>query len=241
MGIVYDAMDTKLDRRVAVKQLRRELAAPGDLERFLREAKLAAKLRHPNIVAVLSVVEQSGEAFIVFEFVDGASLDKRLEGGGKIDLKEARPILADVCGALGCAHGQRIIHRDLKPANILIDISGRARIMDFGIAHQAKTVSKQTATAPWGTPDYMAPEQALGRVSPASDLYALGIMTYEMLTGRLPFGGTAEDKLTKIFAPPSKLGLPSAADAFFDQALEPDPARRFASAEAFLHGFERLG
>jgi tetratricopeptide (TPR) repeat protein len=241
MGIVYDAMDTKLDRRVAVKQLRRELAAPDDLDRFLREAKLAAKLKHPNIVSMLTVVDRDGEAFLVFEYVDGQTLDKRLEKTEKFSLKEARPILSDVCSALGYAHAHRIIHRDLKPSNILVDSGGRARVMDFGIAHQARTVSKETTTAPYGTPAYMAPEQAMGRVSPSSDLYALGVTSYELLTGRLPFGANADDKLNRIFASPSKFGLPPAADAFFDQALEPDPSRRFASAAEFLKRLEELG
>jgi tetratricopeptide (TPR) repeat protein len=241
MGIVYDATDTKLDRRVAIKQLRRELASSDDLDRFLREAKLAAQLKHPNIVSVLTVVERDDEAFLVFEYVDGQTLDKRLEASGPLGLKEAGLVLADVCGALGYAHDRRIIHRDLKPSNILIDTGGRARIMDFGIAHQAKTVSKATSTAPWGTPAYMAPEQGMGRVSPASDLFALGVTAYELLTGRLPYAGAAEDKLNKIYAPPSKFGLPGSADAFFDQALEPDPARRFESAVRFLESFQRLG
>jgi tetratricopeptide (TPR) repeat protein len=241
MGIVYDAMDTKLDRRVAVKQLRRELAAPDDLERFLREAKLAAKLKHPNVVSVLTVVERDGEAFLVFEYVDGQTLDKRIERSGRLELKEAKPLVSDVCGALGYAHSQRIIHRDLKPANILVDKAGRARVMDFGIAHQARTVSKETTTAPYGTPGYMAPEQAMGRVSPSSDLYALGVTAYELLTARLPFGPKADDKVNRIFLPPSRFGLSSGADAFFDRALEPDPAHRFASAAEFLDHFERIG
>ncbi len=246
MGVVYEAEDATLKRAVALKQLGRQAAGDPELkERFLKEAQTAAKLKHPNLAQIYTAVAQDDELYLVFEYVDGQPLDKLLSLNGRIPLAQAKRVVADVCRALECAHGQRIIHRDLKPANVMLEKGGSCKVMDFGIAHEARTVSEATQTAAWGTPPYMAPEQEMGRVSRESDLYALAVMAYEMLAGTRPFTGGAyllEKKLKKDFAPVTRTdpALPPAADAFFAKALEPEAEKRFRTAEEFARAFAAL-
>jgi serine/threonine protein kinase len=150
-----------------------------------------------------------------------------------------------MCAALECAHGQRIIHRDLKPSNVMVLSDGSSKVMDFGIAHQSRTGSELTQTAAWGTPPYMAPEQELGRVSAASDLYALAVMAYEMVVGQRPFAGPyfLEKKLKKEYAAPSSVdpALPAGLDGFFARALDPEPEKRWPAARQFADAFSGIG
>ncbi len=242
MGVVYDAIDDALQRRVAIKQLQRdENTTSDDLDRFLREARLVAQLKHPNLAEIYSVINE-GDLFLVFEYVDGQPLDKILRLNGRRRPDQTRRILSDIASALDYAHERKIIHRDLKPSNIMITEDGSAKIMDFGIAHQSQSASGLTKTSASGTPPYMAPEQALGSVSKAADLYALAVMAYELLTGTRPFEGPdfLEQKLRKRFIPPSQRdpNLRRDLDAFFSSALDPDPTKRPESAKDFLRRFE---
>lgn len=244
MGVVYEAFDETLQRRVAVKRLLQDFAAtPDDIERFLREARLVAQLKHPNLAQIYAVADER-EAFLVFEYVDGEPLDRALSRGARLPLAAARKTVGEIAAALGYAHGRGIIHRDLKPSNVMLAKDGCAKVMDFGIAHQARTAATQmTRTAACGTPPYMAPEQGLGSVSKASDLFALGAMTYELLTGRRPFEGPdyLEQKLQRRYEPATRLNpaLPAALDHFFAAALDPDPTKRPADAAAFMEAFGR--
>jgi tetratricopeptide (TPR) repeat protein/tRNA A-37 threonylcarbamoyl transferase component Bud32 len=236
MGVVYEATDLTLKRSVAVKQLRRDVYSSESIrERFLHEARLAAKLRHASLAQIFSVVSE-GELYLIFEFVEGESLDKVLARKGKLTLEETRALLKPVCSALDYAHEQKVIHRDLKPANIMLSRDGRPKLMDFGIAHESRTASVETRTEAWGTPPYMAPEQESGVVSRLSDLYSLGVVAYELLAGQRPFpnSGSWGDKLSGRFIAPSGHGLPPELDAVFQRALSPDPSKRFPSAAAFL-------
>lgn len=244
MGEVYDAVDKTLGRRAALKRLRGELLTdPADLERLLAEARVVASLKHPNIVAIYSVEREGDQVFLAFEFVDGDTLERILEQNGRLDRHEALRICLSAASALQYAHAHRIVHRDLKPANIMLTRSGTVKIMDFGIAHEArKSVSRLTRAAAWGTPPYMAPEQELGGVSAAVDLFALSVSYYEMLTGQLPFKGPnyLAQKREALYAPPSTLAadLSPRADAFFKTALAPEPSRRFPTAEALAAAAE---
>ena len=203
---------------------------------------MVAQLKHPHLAEIYTVINE-GDLFLVFEFVDGQSLDKVLSLNRKLPPAAARKIAADVCAALDYAHARKIIHRDLKPANIMVVKDGSAKIMDFGIAHQSKTATGLTMTQASGTPPYMAPEQGLGSVSKASDFYALAVMSFEMLIGVRPFAGPdyLDQKLRKEYPLPSDLdsSLPPGLDAFFRQALDPDPTKRPASGAAFLEAFDR--
>jgi serine/threonine-protein kinase len=241
MGVVYDAVDETLRRRVAIKQMSRDGATSDDRDRFLTEARLVASLKHPNLAEIYSVVND-GRLYLVFEFVDGQSLDKLLESRRKLPVSDARRVLADVSGALSYAHERKIIHRDLKPGNVMITREGVAKVMDFGIAHQSQRGNGTTVTSASGTPPYMSPEQALGSVSKASDLYALGVMAYELLTGARPFEGPdfLEQKLQRRFTPPSQRNpdLRRGLDDFFAKALDPDPTKRHSDAKAFLRAFD---
>ncbi|HXT01057.1 MAG TPA: protein kinase [Elusimicrobiota bacterium] len=243
MGAVYKAQDETLQRPVAIKRLLRERREGGDeLERLLKEARLVAQLRHPNIAEIYSVITDR-DPMLVFEFVDGESLDKTLRRSAKLSPSRAREVVAQVCSALEYAHGRRIIHRDLKPANVMFAADRSVKVMDFGIAHQSTGGGADTRTmTAAGTPQYMAPEQGMGSVSKASDLYALGAMAYELLTGSRPFDGPdfLEPKLRKEFLPAAKVNpsLPAAVDAFFAAALEPDPLKRPASALEFRKAFD---
>ena len=244
MGVVYEGMDEALQRRVAVKRLLQDdQTLPEDLERFLREARLVAQLKHPNLAQIYAVAVER-EPFLVFEYVDGETLDGLLSRRAVLPPSAARKIVGEIAGALAYAHEHNIIHRDLKPSNVMIAKNGATKVMDFGIAHKSRTAATQmTLTVACGTPPYMAPEQGMGSVSKASDLYALGVMTYELLTGRRPFEGPnyLNQKLERRYAPATSLNpeLPSAIDRFFETALDPDPTKRPASASAFMEAFGR--
>jgi tetratricopeptide (TPR) repeat protein len=239
MGVVFEAVDEKLKRSVALKQLQGDFRASAeDAARFLQEARLVAQLRHPNVAEIYAAVEDGG-LYLVFELVRGRSLDSALGAG--VTPEQARGIVAHVCAALTAAHGRRIVHRDLKPSNLMLSDDGEIKVMDFGIAHQSLHGGAYTQTSASGTPPYMAPEQAMGSVSSASDLYALGVMAYELLAGVRPFDGPdfLGPKMRGEFAPVTsrKAALPARLDAFFASALSPDPTRRPADAAAFASAF----
>jgi tetratricopeptide (TPR) repeat protein len=235
MGEVFEAKDTRLDRRVAVKKLRAEIR-DNDRERgrFLREAKTVAVLQHPNIVQIHAVVEDGPDIYLVFEFVEGKTLEKVLAERSPMPLSQALFVMKDVCAGLEHAHSQGVIHRDLKPSNIMLDPKGVAKVMDFGVAHHARAaMARATSTRTvWGTPPYMAPEAEEGQIGRESDVYALAVCLYEMLTGDVPFKGAAgamfAAKSKGEFAPASSLraGLPDGVDALIASALDPDPRKR---------------
>jgi serine/threonine-protein kinase len=191
MSTVYCALDETLERRVAIKLLNREVSSDSDeLERFRREARAVAQLSHPHIVGVIDAGEDDGRPYIVFEYVEGETLKERIQRRGRLPVPEAVAYGIEIARALGAAHARHIIHRDVKPQNVLIDEEGSAKVTDFGIA---RTLEEEGLTADGrviGTTDYVSPEQAMGHdVTGQSDLYSLGIVLYEMLTGQVPFKG----------------------------------------------------
>ncbi|MEA2198715.1 MAG: eukaryotic-like serine/threonine-protein kinase [Solirubrobacteraceae bacterium] len=191
MSTVYRATDETLERQVAIKLMNREVSADSDqLERFRREARAVAQLNHPHVVGVIDAGEDAGRPYIVFEYVEGETLKERIRRHGRLEISEAIAYAIEIARALGGAHARHIVHRDVKPQNVLIDEEGSAKVTDFGIA---RTLEEDGLTADGrvlGTTDYVAPEQALGHeVTGQSDLYSLGIVLYEMLTGEVPFKG----------------------------------------------------
>src|SRR5436305_2559641 len=191
MSTVYRALDGTLQRQVALKLLNREVATDSDqLERFRREARAVAQLSHPHIVGVIDAGEDEGRPYIVFEYVEGETLKERIRRMGRLPISEAVTYAIEIARALGVAHARHIVHRDVKPQNVLIDEEGSAKVTDFGIA---RTLDEEGLTADGrvlGTTDYVSPEQALGQpVTGQSDLYSLGVVVYEMLTGDVPFKG----------------------------------------------------
>ncbi len=200
MGVVYLAREVRLDRPVALKLLPPRLAAePAPRERFLREARLAAKLSHPNIIPIYAVDEVADYVFFAMAYVEGETLTERVRTRGPLPPGDATRMLREVAWALAYAHAQGVIHRDVKPDNIILEAgSGRALVADFGIAAQVTGASGVDGGDVIGTPEFMSPEQALGeRVDAKSDLYSLGVVGYFMLSGRLPFTGT---KATEVLA-----------------------------------------
>jgi hypothetical protein len=198
MSTVYCAFDETLQRQVAVKLMNREVASDSDqLERFRREARAVAQLSHPHVVGVIDAGEEGDPAhprpYIVFEYVEGETLKERIRRCGRLSISEAVAYAIEIARALGAAHARHIVHRDVKPQNVLIDEEGSAKVTDFGIA---RTLDEEGLTADGrvlGTTDYVSPEQALGhRVTGQSDLYSLGIVLYEMLTGEVPFKGDTQ-------------------------------------------------
>jgi eukaryotic-like serine/threonine-protein kinase len=191
MSTVYRAHDETLERFVAIKLMNREVATDSDqLERFRREARAVARLSHPNIVHVIDAGEDESRPYIVFEYIDGETLKERIHRLGRLEIPEAVAYCVEIARALGAAHATHVVHRDVKPQNVLIDHDGTAKVTDFGIA---RTLEEDGLTADGrvlGTTDYVSPEQALGHhVSGQSDLYSLGVVLYEMLTGELPYRG----------------------------------------------------
>ena len=195
MSTVYRAFDTVLERRVAIKVMHREIASDSDqLERFRREARAVAQLNHPHIVTVIDAGQNEDPAhplpYIVFEHVDGETLKERIRRLGPLPIEEAVAYAIEIARGLGAAHDRHIVHRDVKPQNVLLDPEGRAKITDFGIARTLTEAGLTVDGRVLGTTDYVSPEQALGHpVTPQSDIYSLGIVLYEMLTGEVPFRG----------------------------------------------------
>ncbi len=194
MSTVYRALDETLQRPVAIKLMNREVAsASEELERFRREARAVAQLSHPHIVGVIDASEDEGRPYIVFEYVEGETLKDRIRRQGRLPVAEAVAYAIEIARALGAAHARHIVHRDVKPQNVLIDEEGSAKVTDFGIA---RTLDEEGLTADGrvlGTTDYVSPEQALGHhVNGQSDLYSLGVVLYEMLTGEVPFKGDSQ-------------------------------------------------
>ncbi len=189
MSTVYLATDETLHRRVAIKVLHREISdQPDQLERFRREARTVASLSHPNLVSVIDAGEDGGHPYIVFEYVPGETLKKRIDEEGRLPLDEATAYAIEIGRGLACAHGAKLIHRDVKPQNVLIDADGRAKITDFGIARSLESSGLTATGRVLGTTDYVSPEQAMGHdVDPRTDVYSLGVVLYEMLTGDVPF------------------------------------------------------
>ncbi|MBI3448971.1 MAG: protein kinase [Acidobacteria bacterium] len=264
MGIVYKAIDENLHRPVALKVLPPEFA--GDAERrarFLREARAAAAVAHPNIAAIHEIDEADGVVFIAMEYVEGTTL-RALLAGKPLPLAEALPIASQIAAALDRAHRANVIHRDLKPENVMVGPDGAAKILDFGLAHfraeratTAGPLASGMATTPLvtlveggaaGTPAYMSPEQARGqRVDARSDLFSFGVVLYEMLTGARPFhGDTSVDMLSSILrdapAAPSKLApsLPAGVDAIVSKCLAKERDDRYASAAEIREDLGKL-
>jgi len=191
MSTVYRAFDTTLERQVAVKLMHREIASDSDqLERFRREARSVAQLSHPHIVGVIDAGEEDGRPYIVFEYVEGETLKERIRRMGRLPIDEAIAYAIEIARALGAAHARQIVHRDIKPQNVLVDGEGSAKVTDFGIARSLEEEGLTADGRVLGTTDYVSPEQALGHdVDGQSDIYSLGIVLYEMLTGDVPFHG----------------------------------------------------
>src|SRR5947208_17036524 len=192
MAEVYLAHDQLLDRRVALKVLFAEFARdPAFVQRFRREAQAAANLNHPNIVAVFDWGEEDGTYFIVMEYVEGRSLREAIQAEGPLYPNLAADLASDIAGALGYAHRNGVVHRDVKPGNILLTPQGQVKVTDFGIARAAGASESLTQTGSvMGTATYFSPEQAQGLpVDARSDVYSLGIVLYEMVTGVVPFTG----------------------------------------------------
>jgi eukaryotic-like serine/threonine-protein kinase len=192
MSTVYLARDDTLERWVAVKVMHREMSdQPDQIERFRREARAVAQLSHPNVVAVIDAGEDGGHPYIVFEYVDGETLKQRIDRVGPLPVDEATAYAIEIGRGLYAAHTRQLVHRDVKPQNVLIDSEGRAKVTDFGIARSLEKDGLTQTGRVLGTTDYVSPEQAMGRgVDARTDIYSLGVLLYEMLTGEVPF--TAE-------------------------------------------------
>ncbi|PYP78755.1 MAG: hypothetical protein DMD35_10555 [Gemmatimonadetes bacterium] len=241
MGIVYLARDVQLDRDVAIKVLPSHLAlTEASRERFLHEARTAAGLSHPHIVPIHRVGETSGFVFFVMSYVEGETLGERLRRTGPLAADDATRVLREVAWALAYAHGRGIVHRDVKPDNILLEAdTGRALVTDFGIARGSATVDETDPGRIMGTANFMSPEQAAGEaIDGRSDIYALGVVGYLAVSGRLPFEASNLPALLvrqATEAAPSVLraapGLPPRLGAAIDRCLARDPADRFADGE----------
>ncbi|HVF39758.1 MAG TPA: serine/threonine-protein kinase [Gemmatimonadaceae bacterium] len=250
MGVVFLARDLRLDRLVAIKMLLPHIANDEKVrERFLREARTAASLAHPNVVPIHRADEIAGHAFFVMGYVHGASLAGHVRARGPLPPIEVAGYLEDVAGALHAAHLRGIVHRDVKAENILIDESARrAMVTDFGIARVAQGAPLTATGAVLGTVHYMSPEQVLGEgLDARSDIYSLGVVAYYAMSGRFPFEHESPSAIVvaHVTKPPTPLidmapGVPRQLATLVDRCLEKNPANRFASSEALLRSLQQL-
>jgi len=248
MSSVYRAHDTLLDRKVALKVLHPQYADDEEyVERFRREARAVARLSHPNIVTVIDRGEENGQEFIVFEYVDGQNLKALVNARGAIPVETAVALGHQIARALAFAHEQGLVHRDVKPQNVLLNGDGRAKVTDFGIARSMDVKHGMTQTgAVLGTSDYIAPEQAQGHgVNARTDVYSLGVVLYELLTGEVPFPGEnfVAVAMRHINEPPPsaralRRDVPPRLDAALQRAMAKDPADRYPSMDAFCAELE---
>jgi hypothetical protein len=250
MGEVFLARDRVLGRDVALKVLRRQYAGDSEFaERFLREARSAASLSHPNIVQVYDRGEtQDGASYIAMEYVPGGTLKEKISREGPLAAPEAAALGAQVAEALGAAHDRGMVHRDIKPQNVLLTEKGAAKVADFGIARAGSSVTISKTGSVMGTAGYMSPEQALGEpATPKSDLYSLGVVLYEALTGELPF--TADNPIavsmkhvTEPLRPPRELDatIPEGMNALVTKLMAKDPEGRYASADELSDDLLRI-
>ena len=242
----WRAHDRRLKRPVAIKMLRAHLTTDPELvARFIREAELAASISHPNVVDVYDVGTDDDTSYIVMRYVPGRDLRDLLRGDGRLALSQTVPIVRQVLLGLGSIHAAGIVHRDVKPQNILITPDGTAQVTDFGVAYAALAEGLTTQGMTVGTAAYMAPEQARGgHVSPATDIYAVGVVMYEMLTGRPPYAG--DNPMAVMFAhlhdtPPMMasvapgLHLPAGVEPLVRRAMAREPEQRFPTAHAMIH------
>ncbi len=239
MADVYKAMDEVLGRTVAVKVMHAHFADdPTFVQRFRHEAQAAGNLSHPNIVNIYDWGQQDDTYYIVMEYIRGISIKELVTQRGPVDPLKAADYAAQVCAGLSVAHGYGIIHRDIKSHNLVLMADGTVKVMDFGIARAVNSTMTQTGSV-LGTAQYVSPEQAQGReLTPGTDLYSLGIVLYEMTTGRLPFEGdtpvsVALKHVNEAAIPPRQVNpsIPPAVEAVILRAMEKDPARRYTSAE----------
>jgi eukaryotic-like serine/threonine-protein kinase len=246
MSNVFRAHDRLLERTVALKILHEQYTRDADyVERFRREARAVAQLTHPNIVTVIDRGEQEGRQFIVFEFVEGQNL-KELSAQGPLDPREAIRLALQVARALSFAHERGLVHRDVKPQNVLLNEDGQAKVTDFGIARSLDVHGVTQTGTVLGTSDYIAPEQARGqKVDPRTDIYSLGAVLYELLTGEVPYAGdnfvTVAMRHVQEPAPSvlvERPDCPLRLDLAVQRAMAKDPADRFASMDEFCAELE---
>jgi eukaryotic-like serine/threonine-protein kinase len=251
MSTVYLAFDETLERPVAVKVLHSEISRdPSALERFRREARTVAQLSHPNVVMVIDAGEDEGRPYIVFEHIKGETLKDRIRRVGPLPVSEAVAFAIEIGRALQAAHERQLVHRDVKPHNVLIDEEGRAKVTDFGIARNLEVETRHLTGAGRvvGTTDYVSPEQALGHeVTGQSDVYSLGIVLYEMLTGEVPYKG---DSSMDVAIKHVREGLPdvqrrrpqisAALAAVVERATAKEIANRYSSASEMVSDLEEV-
>ena len=252
MGSVYRGVDTMLDREVAIKALKPELASQDSLvERFRTEAVTLAKLNHPNVATLFSMLREGDELYMVLEFVRGETLDNILKRRGALSAAEAIPVFCQVLDGIDHAHELGIVHRDIKPANMMLTEKGTLKVLDFGISRLLGSARMTRAGNIIGTLEYMAPEQVRGMETDSrSDIYALGMMLYEVLTGKLPFDTKNEFELMKLqteelpqFPREVNPDIPEVVEEAIMRAIRKEPNERFQSAREFCEmllnaGFE---
>src|ERR1700749_4340767 len=247
MGAVYKARDTELERLVAIKLIRPELAShPEILRRFKQELILAREVTHRNVIRIFDLGQAQGIKFITMEFVEGRDLRGLIHEKGKLTVDEAVPIILQISAALDAAHTAGVVHRDLKPQNVMSDKDGRVYVMDFGIARSLESQGMTQTGALMGTPEYMSPEQAKGeKVDARADLFALGIIFYEVLTGISPF--KAETAMAMMFKRTQEkatplvqldLGIPGVISDIVAKCLEIKPAERYQTGREVINDLE---
>ena len=245
MALVYKAKDLMLERSVAVKVLREDLSTDMSFrERFRQEARAAANLSHPNIVTVHDFGLDQGHLFIVMEYVPGTDLKTRIREKSRFSVQETLELMIQACQGVGYAHRAGLVHCDIKPHNMLVSPDGRLKVTDFGIARALASISpEERSEVVWGSPHYFSPEQAAGLPpSPASDVYSLGVILYEMLTGQLPFNAADAEELARMHRevqpiPPRAINptIPLQLDEIILKVLSKEPSARYRTADQLGH------